>query len=190
MAALSPKVAGGFFAPGAPYVAEMPSGEARGVSPIPQPQRRPASPTHLLRPVEPGSLRAPRPVWRLRRLRSRPRTVLRDGAGRKHEVRLAELAHGRLLYAVVDGRTALCLAVLRRGEGDGGEEGLRWEVEEVRDGDDWVLALGRIRGRGRGSGVDVGAHGGWLATFRDGVITHFQTFPERGHALEAAGLRQ
>jgi ketosteroid isomerase-like protein len=69
-------------------------------------------------------------------------------------------------------------------------EGLRWEIAEVRDGDNWVLALGRIRGRGRGSGVDIDTQGGWLATFSGGVITRFQTFPERGQALEAAGLRE
>jgi ketosteroid isomerase-like protein len=69
-------------------------------------------------------------------------------------------------------------------------EGLRWEVEDVRDGENWVLALGRIRGRGRGSGVEIDAHGGWLANFRDGLITRFQTFSERDHALEAAGLSE
>jgi ketosteroid isomerase-like protein len=69
-------------------------------------------------------------------------------------------------------------------------EGLRWEVEEVCDGEDWVLALGRIRGRGRGSGVDIDAHGGWLARFRDGLITRFQTFSERDQALKAAGLSE
>ena len=69
-------------------------------------------------------------------------------------------------------------------------EGLHWEVEEVRDGEGWILALGRIRGRGRGSGVDIDAYGGWLATFRGGLIARFQTFPERGQALEAAGLSE
>jgi ketosteroid isomerase-like protein len=67
-------------------------------------------------------------------------------------------------------------------------EGLRWELEDVRSGDDWVLALGRIRGRGRDSGVEIDAHGGWLASFEDGLITRFQTFPERGQALRSAGL--
>lgn len=69
-------------------------------------------------------------------------------------------------------------------------EDLRWEVEEVRDGGDWVLALGQITGRGRGSGVDIDAHGGWLATFEDGEIARFQTFPARRDALEAAGLTE
>jgi ketosteroid isomerase-like protein len=67
-------------------------------------------------------------------------------------------------------------------------DGLHWEVEDIRDGGDWVLALGRIRGRGRDSGVEIDAHGGWLAAFRDGLITRFQTFPERAQALKSAGL--
>ena len=36
-------------------------------------------------------------------------------------------------------------------------EDLSWDVEEFRDGGDWVLALGRIRGRGRGSGAAIDA---------------------------------
>ncbi len=41
-------------------------------------------------------------------------------------------------------------------------ENLTWEVEEIRDGGSWVLALGHIRGRGRGSGAVFDAKGrGW-----------------------------
>jgi hypothetical protein len=98
----------------------MPTREARGVStPTPQGSRRPASPSRN------GSGRGavellgpPASLWRLRCLRSRRRTVLRDGAGRRHEVRLAELGESRLLYALVEGETALCLGVFRRGEGE------------------------------------------------------------------------
>jgi ketosteroid isomerase-like protein len=68
--------------------------------------------------------------------------------------------------------------------------GLRWEVEEIRDGGDWVLALGRIRGQGRDSGVGIDAHGGWLAIFSGGIIARFQTFPDRAQALQAAGLSE
>src|SRR3989442_16004691 len=34
-------------------------------------------------------------------------------------------------------------------------ENLRWEVEGIRDGGTWILALGRFRGRGRGSGAAI-----------------------------------
>ncbi|HEY4896458.1 MAG TPA: nuclear transport factor 2 family protein [Solirubrobacteraceae bacterium] len=69
-------------------------------------------------------------------------------------------------------------------------ESLAWEVEAVRDDDDWVLALGHIRGRGRGSGADFDAQGAWLARFHGGMLTHFQTYPERAAALKAVGLAE
>jgi ketosteroid isomerase-like protein len=69
-------------------------------------------------------------------------------------------------------------------------ENLTWEVEEIRDGESWVLALGHIRGRGRGSGAAVDARGAWLARFCDGVVTHFRTYPDRSEALEAVGLAE
>jgi ketosteroid isomerase-like protein len=65
---------------------------------------------------------------------------------------------------------------------------LRWDVDEVRDGNDWVLALGRIRGTGRESGVAINTRGGWVARFHAGRITHFQTHSDRAKALEAVGL--
>jgi len=67
-------------------------------------------------------------------------------------------------------------------------ENLRWEVEEIRDGGSWVLVLGRIQGRGRGSGAAIDAKGAWLARFRDGLVTNFRTYPDRREALEAVGL--
>jgi ketosteroid isomerase-like protein len=67
---------------------------------------------------------------------------------------------------------------------------LRWDVEEIRDGDASILALGHIRGEGRDSGVTIDARAGWLAYFTEGRITRFQTFANREEALEAAGLRE
>jgi ketosteroid isomerase-like protein len=69
-------------------------------------------------------------------------------------------------------------------------ENLTWEVEEIKDGDSWVLALGRIQGRGRGSGAAIDAKGAWLARFRDGLVTNFRTYPDRRDALEAVGLAE
>jgi ketosteroid isomerase-like protein len=69
-------------------------------------------------------------------------------------------------------------------------ENLKWEVEEIRDGLGWVLALGHIRGRGRDSGADIDARGGWLARFRDGSITTFRTYPDHAEALKAVGLEK
>jgi ketosteroid isomerase-like protein len=69
-------------------------------------------------------------------------------------------------------------------------QGLRWEVEEVRAGEEWVLAVGRIRGGGRGSGAGIDARGGWIARFRDGEITEFHTYADRSEALEAVGVSE
>jgi ketosteroid isomerase-like protein len=88
------------------------------------------------------------------------------------------------MYRGGDAGTQYCTAVIESWEE------LRWDVEELRDGDDWVLALGHIRGQGRDSGVAVDARAGWLANFRDGLITRFQTYANRDDALEAAGLRE
>lgn len=67
-------------------------------------------------------------------------------------------------------------------------EHLTWELEEIRDEGDVVLALGWIRGAGRGSSAGIDARGGWLVHFRDGLIRTFRTYPDRAAALEAAGL--
>ena len=69
-------------------------------------------------------------------------------------------------------------------------ESLRWEVEEFREADDVVLALGHIRGNGRGTGASIDASGGWVGEFREGLIARFQTCSNREQALEAAGLSE
>jgi ketosteroid isomerase-like protein len=71
---------------------------------------------------------------------------------------------------------------------DASWEDLTWEIEDVRDGEDWVLVLGRIRGRGRDSGANIDARAGWVAHFRAGLITNFQTHSNRAAALKAVGL--
>jgi ketosteroid isomerase-like protein len=81
-----------------------------------------------------------------------------------------------------DAASQYCAAV------DESWENLRWEVEEIRDEDDWVLALGQIRGRGRGSGAALDVRAGWVARFRDGAIANFHTYAERSEALKAVGL--
>jgi ketosteroid isomerase-like protein len=69
-------------------------------------------------------------------------------------------------------------------------EDLGWEIEELRDGGEWVLAVGRIRGQGRDSGAGIDSRAGWVAHFRDGLIAKFQTYADRSEALEAVGLRE
>jgi ketosteroid isomerase-like protein len=60
------------------------------------------------------------------------------------------------------------------------------DVRELRDGR--VFALGAIRVRGRGSGVETKVPTGIIATYRDGRMTHFKDYGEHSAALAAAGL--
>jgi ketosteroid isomerase-like protein len=63
------------------------------------------------------------------------------------------------------------------------------DYEDVRDlGDRKVLALGRIRIRGRGSGVETDVPTAVIATIRDGRMTRFKDYGEHSAALAAAGL--
>jgi ketosteroid isomerase-like protein len=86
------------------------------------------------------------------------------------------------VYRGPDAAAQYCTAV------DESWEDLRWEIEEIRDGGGWVLALGRIRGGGRGSGAAIDARAGWVARFRDGLVTSFHTYADRAEALQAVGL--
>ena len=88
------------------------------------------------------------------------------------------------VYRGRDAATQYCAAV------DEAWENLRWEVEEFRDGGGWVLALGRIQGRGRDSGATIDARGGWVARFCEGRLKTFRTYPDRAEALEAVGLSE
>jgi uncharacterized protein len=73
---------------------------------------------------------------------------------------------------------------------DMGETWADWgfEVERTRDLDDRVLIIGRQRGRGRASGVEVDSPRGCVLAVRDGAVTELRYFMEPAQALEAAGL--
>jgi ketosteroid isomerase-like protein len=62
------------------------------------------------------------------------------------------------------------------------------EIAEV--GDDGVLLVSLLRGRGRGSGVEVEETFAWLYRLREGKITRIDAYLSREQALEAAGLRE
>ena len=77
----------------------------------------------------------------------------------------------------------------RRWLADWGE--LRYEPNEIIDlGDDRLLLLGRATGVGRGSGVEIDAEWGLLATISDGLIAREQSFLDKAEALDAAGLSE
>jgi ketosteroid isomerase-like protein len=70
-------------------------------------------------------------------------------------------------------------------------EELHVEVEEMRDGGDRVLGLGRIHGQGRGSGAPIDVEAASVAYFGDdGLITTLHNYTSRADALEAAGLSE
>jgi ketosteroid isomerase-like protein len=64
------------------------------------------------------------------------------------------------------------------------------EFPEVRDLGDRVLAVGRIRTRGKASGVATEAPVGYVADFRDGKFVRVRTYLDPAEALEAAGLSE
>jgi ketosteroid isomerase-like protein len=67
-------------------------------------------------------------------------------------------------------------------------ESLRWDPEELIELEgDRVLAVSRIRMRGRGSGVEVSAAGASIWTIRDGKAADMKLYQSKAEALEAAG---
>ena len=71
-----------------------------------------------------------------------------------------------------------------------GLEHIEYEAEELIATDDHVISKSDMRGRGRTSGVEVGATLYAVWTFRDGKIVRVAWFSSRPEALEAAGLEE
>jgi ketosteroid isomerase-like protein len=69
-------------------------------------------------------------------------------------------------------------------------EEYRYVIDEIRDLGDSVLTLGRLEGRGRGSGIPVEWPIGSLGDFREGKVWRIRGFPDHGEALRAAGLTE
>jgi ketosteroid isomerase-like protein len=67
-------------------------------------------------------------------------------------------------------------------------EKLRIIADEFRDLGDRVLVLGRVEGRGKGSGVEVDSPLGLIGEFRGGKMSHGRTYLDRAEALQAVGL--
>jgi ketosteroid isomerase-like protein len=60
--------------------------------------------------------------------------------------------------------------------------------DEIRDLGDRVLVLGRVEGRGRGSGVQVDAPVGFVLDFRGVKVSRVRAYLDQGEALRVAGL--
>ena len=69
-------------------------------------------------------------------------------------------------------------------------EVFRLELEETRDLGEQVLAIGMIRVRGTGSGVETEIPMAGIATYRAGKLVRWEDFRDRERALEAAGLQE
>jgi ketosteroid isomerase-like protein len=67
-------------------------------------------------------------------------------------------------------------------------DSLHAEATDVRDLGDRLLALGRLTGRGVGSGIELDTELGWLIEFRDGRVMRWWAFSRHADALDAAGL--
>jgi ketosteroid isomerase-like protein len=66
----------------------------------------------------------------------------------------------------------------------------RIDCDDFRDLGDRVLALGTLRAVGKESGVETEMPWTVVATFRNGLLTHFIDYGDRDRALEAAGLSE
>ena len=67
-------------------------------------------------------------------------------------------------------------------------EDLTFDVEETIEAGPNVVAMVRVRIRGRGSGVEAVARGPHLWTLKDGKVVRFVLFQDKAEALEAVGL--
>ena len=61
----------------------------------------------------------------------------------------------------------------------------RIELDELRVDGDRVAVTGRIRARGRETGVELEAPAGFVSTVRDGHVTRMESFSEPSDALSA-----
>ena len=62
--------------------------------------------------------------------------------------------------------------------------------EEFRDLGDRVLVLGRLKGRGKGSGAPVDAPQATILDFRGDRIWRYRVYLDRAEGLRAAGLSE
>ena len=64
------------------------------------------------------------------------------------------------------------------------------EISEIRDLGDRIVAIGRMRARGRESGAETESPWHYVVQYENGKATLIRTYLERKEALDAAGLRE
>jgi ketosteroid isomerase-like protein len=62
-------------------------------------------------------------------------------------------------------------------------------IDEIRDDEDVVMALGHLRAQFR-SGITLDTEVGWVFRFRDGLAVSGRAYQSHAEALDAAGLRE
>ena len=68
-------------------------------------------------------------------------------------------------------------------------ESVEMDIDEITLHDDRALAVGRLRGRARATGVEVDSPMGWVVTFDGGKVASVRTYPSVAEARDAAELR-
>ena len=69
--------------------------------------------------------------------------------------------------------------------------GFQADLSEIRDlGDERVLVIGRLRGRGKESGAETESRVVWLAEFKNGKGIRMREYLNPEDALEAVGLSE
>ena len=66
----------------------------------------------------------------------------------------------------------------------------RLDFSDIRERDDRLVATGRLRTRGRGSGAVTESRFGWVADFKDGKACRIRTYLDPEEALEAATVNE
>jgi|SRR5262245_4404493 len=69
-------------------------------------------------------------------------------------------------------------------------EDVRLDVDRFLDGGEMVVALGQMRARGKGSGVEIREARAWVWTLRNGRVIRHETVADHAEALRAAGLSE
>jgi ketosteroid isomerase-like protein len=96
------------------------------------------------------------------------------------------------MRARLEGRSYRGHGGLRRFITDQDEEWeqVRFEVDEIREGHEYLAAFGRFRARGRASGVDLDIPLALVGAVRNSKIVYARFYADRAGALEAAGLSE
>jgi ketosteroid isomerase-like protein len=66
-------------------------------------------------------------------------------------------------------------------------EEVQMYIDEMSEHGDRVLAIGRLRGRARGTGMEIDSPMGWVVTFGEGKIASVRTYVSVAEAREAVG---